>query len=201
VCVVLSALVLLGACARGEDKAATARPPTGPNAGSVGTEQIDLDLTDVDLIEAVRTVAMSARVNVFADPDISGRVSISVRSRRWDEVLAQIAKDHGLRVEPLDVRGSERKSLWITKESSPPAPRTEFRGEPIEVSFDETPVREAARTLASFAKTSIVVDDDVGTGVTLRLRSVPWDLALYHLAQKYELRIVPGDSEIRISRR
>jgi hypothetical protein len=29
---------------------------------------------------------------------------------------------------------------------------------------------------------------------------LPWDLALYHLAQKYDLRIVRGDAEIRISR-
>lgn len=54
---------------------------------------------------------------------------------------------------------------------------------------------------AQIARIDVVVDDGVDTSVTLRMRNIPWDLALYHLAQKYELRIVRGPDGFTIARR
>ena len=82
----------------------------------------------------------------------------------------------------------------------PPAPQKDFSGDPIEVSFDDTPIRSAAQTLSQVAKVNISVDGDVQASVTLRLRNIPWDLALYHLAQKYALRVVRDGNDIRIVR-
>ena len=125
---------------------------------------------------------------------------MSVHGASAEDVLAKIASEHKLRVEKLDVRGVDSAAYWVSLESSAPAPVTSFTGERIIARFDETPIREAAKTLADFAKTNIVVDDEVQANITLHLR-LPWDLALYHLAQKYELRIVRADHEIRITRR
>jgi type II secretory pathway component HofQ len=87
----------------------------------------------------------------------------------------------------------------ISTLSRPAAPETTFTGERITARFDESPIRDVAKALSDVAKTRIVVDDDVHERITLHMR-LPWDLALYHLAQKYDLRIVQRDGEIRIAR-
>jgi hypothetical protein len=158
---------------------------TAPQQTSASETMLDLDLVDVDLYEALATVAGKASINIFADSDLdqAGRVTISVRSVPWKDALATIAADHQLRVEQLDVRGSDHASLWVSRQSSASAPVTKF-----------------TRTLGDFATTHFAVDDDVQANITLHLR-LPWDLALYHLAQKYNLRIVRSESVIRITRR
>jgi hypothetical protein len=157
---------------------------------------------DAELVDTLGQLAGKGGINIFADPDLNdaGLVSMSVHSGSATDVLAKIASDHKLRVEKLDVRGEDSAAYWVTRESSEPAPVTSFRGERITDAFDETPIRDAAKTLGEVAKTNIVVDDGVQANITLHLR-LPWDLALYHLAQKYELRIMRGAHEIRITRR
>jgi type II secretory pathway component GspD/PulD (secretin) len=166
----------------------------------VASENIDLELKDAEVTDALRALSGSAHINIFADPAVNsaGPIDIHVHSQPWEQVLTQMAFDHKLRVENLDVLGAENASLWISKLSSPPAPVTSFRGDRIIARFDETQIRDAAKTLADVAKTKIVVDDDVQLTVTLHMR-LPWDLALYHLAQKYSLRVVRAENEIRIS--
>lgn len=191
-----------GACSQRGTGAASAPKPKQKETLPLTAETVDLELNDAELIDAVRTLGGTARINIFADSDLvdAGHVTLIVKSAPWEEVLAKIATDHQLRVEKLEVRGVDRPSFWISKQSSPPAPVTTFSGERFIARFDEVPIRDAAKTLANFAKTSIVVDDGIQANITLHMR-LPWDLALYHLAQKYDLRIVRSDSGFRISRR
>lgn len=194
-------LVLVFAC--GSSRQVTQPTKANPQQQTSTTETpLDLELVDAELTDALVAVAGRAGINIFADADIdeAGRVTISTQSTPWNEVLAKIAADHRLRIEELDVRGADHKALWISRQSSPPAPVTQFTGDRITARFDDTPIRDVAKTIADFARTSIAVDDDVQANITLHLR-LPWDLALYHLAQKYELRIVRSDRGIRISRR
>lgn len=162
--------------------------------------KIDLELDNAGLTDALRLLAGEAQINIFADPhlDDAGRVSLAAHAAPWREVLDKIVADHQLRVEQLTVRGVDRPSFWISRQSSPPAPVTRFTGERITAKFDDTPIRDVAKALSTVAKTTIVVDDNVDANITLHLR-LPWDLALYHLAQKYDLRIVPGEGAIRIA--
>ncbi len=178
---------------------AAAPGTTGPSSSG---ERVDFEVSDAAPTDALRTLAGMAAINVFADPDIddAGPVTMTARSTPWQDVLAKLAADHQLRVEKLDVRGVDRTSFWITKQSSPPAPVKTFTGERLSAKFDDTPVREAAKTIAAVAKMTIIVEPDVEASITLHLR-LPWDLALYHLAQKYSLRIVRTDHELRITRR
>jgi type II secretory pathway component HofQ len=187
-----------GACA-----SRNATRPAVPQSAQPGDREprLDLELADAELTDALAELAGNARINLLADSHVNdaGRVTLRVHAARWEDVLAKIAAEHHLRVEKLDVRGVDRPSFWISKQSSSPAPVTSFDGERITARFDDAPIREVAAALSGVAKTPIVVDDDVQASVTLHMR-MPWDLALYHLAQKYDLRIVRGDAEIRISR-
>jgi type II secretory pathway component HofQ len=193
-CASLYGVLVLCACSHSK-----APEPTPAAEARVAQDVIELDLVDVELYEALRTLSMKAQFNLFLDPDLTGKVTYKSRAP-WEEALAKIASDHQLRVEPLNVRGATRPSFWVTRESSPPAPQTEFTGEKIVANLDETPVRDAAKTLAEVAKIPITVDPGVDAQVTLHMR-LPWDLALYHLAQKYKLRIVRTGNSIRIASR
>ena len=181
---------LAGACASGN--ATRVAVPQHP-----GDPTVDLELANAELTTRSSKLAGNARINLFADSHVNdaGRVTLRVHAARWEDVLAKIATEHQLRVEKLEVRGVDRPSFWISKRSSPPAPVTSFRGERITARFDDAPIREVAAALSNVAKTQIVVDNDVQATITLHMR-LPWDLALYHLAQKYDLRIVRGDAEI-----
>jgi type II secretory pathway component GspD/PulD (secretin) len=180
-------VLLLGSCAHGRGT-----PPSG--------ETIDLDVNDVDVDAALIAVATRARINVFLDPDVRGRVNVHVRSTPWRDALAIIAKQLHLRVEELEVAGAMHASVWITSASSPSAPQTRFTGHPIDVHFDDMPIRAAVNTIADAAHVPIAVDDDIQQAVTMHSRG-PWDLALYHLAQKSELRVVREGNAFRITRR
>jgi hypothetical protein len=56
------------------------------------------------------------------------------------------------------------------------------------------------QTFAEFAKVDIVVDDDVQVTVTQFMRGVPWDLALEHVARKYNLRLIRTGKLIRVAK-
>jgi type II secretory pathway component GspD/PulD (secretin) len=197
-------ILLASLVACGHTAAKSASPPaeqhTETTPAAVGV--VDLDLKDAELLDALGLLAGKGGINIFADSDLNeaGLVNMNVHSASAADVLAKIASDHQLRVEKLAVRGVDSTAYWVSRKSSEPAPVTSFVGERITARFDETPIRDVAKTLSEFAKTSIVVDDGVQANITPHLR-LPWDLALYHLAQKYDLRIVRSDREIRITRR
>jgi len=161
---------------------------------------IDLELKNVPIDDALRSLAKTAQINLSVDPDLTGSVTISVRATPWDQVLDTIAREHALRVTPIDV-GNGRTVFRIANASSAPSPSTKFTGAPIDTSFNETPIRTFAKTLSDFAGVSIVVDDDVQVSVTQWSRQVPWDFVLDHVLRKYELRAIRNGNEIRITKR
>lgn len=157
--------------------------------------RIDLDLREASMHDTFRAIAVAAHANIDVDPDVVGSVTIAVRARPWDEVLATIAREHRLRVEHVG------KIIYISDAAKPARSRPTFRGAHITVAFDETPIREAMAELARVAYQHIVVDDDiVEMRVTMRVRDVPWDLALEHLTRKEGLRVVREASTLRIVR-
>ncbi|MBF5040880.1 hypothetical protein FGE12_00645 [Aggregicoccus sp. 17bor-14] len=153
-----------------------------------------------DIYEAFRALAQQARISLFLDPDIEGRVTWSAHAVPWPDALAALAQVHRLRVERLTVHGVAAPCFWVSRTSSPPAPQTEFTGTRVSLRFDDTPIREAVRQLAEAAKTPIVVDEGVpDVPITLHLW-LPWDLGLAHLAQKYALHLVRTNGTIHVAR-
>ena len=145
--------------------------------------------------DAFRAIALAAHVNIDVDPEVEGSVTIAVRQQPWDEVLARIAREHHLRVE--HVRGV----VYVSDAAQPARERPEFRGARVTLAFDETPLREAMQQFERVAKQPVVVDDDVADmRVTMRVRDVPWDLALEHLVRKEGLRVVHEGNGLRVRR-
>jgi type IV pilus assembly protein PilQ len=154
--------------------------------------RIDLDLREASLHDAFRAIGHAAHVNFDLDPEVAGNVTVVVRAQPWDAVVARIAREHHLRIE--EVRGI----VYVSDAARPARERPRFSGARITVAFDETPIREAMAELARAANQTIVVADDVEMRVTMRVRDVPWDLALEHLTRKEGLRVVREARVLRI---
>ena len=154
--------------------------------------RIDVAFVDTPVHEALRTVATEAHVNIDADPDLAGTVTLKARERPWQEVVRRIAATHDWHVVPEGAN-----VVRVTATSAAP---TTFTGAPMTAQFDDTPIRDAAKVFADASRLAITVDPDVDVAVTLHLRNAPWDLALDHLVRKYGLRAERTTTAIRISR-
>lgn len=155
--------------------------------------RIDVAFANTPVHEALRSVAKQAHINIDADPDLAGTVTLKVRARPWEEVLRRIAAPHGWSVTP--------EGPNIVRVSTSPVAPPAFTGTPMTAQFDDTPIRDAARAFADASRLAVVVDPDVQVAVTMHVRNAPWDLALDHLVRKYGLRVERTATEIRISRR
>ena len=185
------AAMLVVACGSGNAGQRPAAPRQEQATNS--TTRIDLELTNVPIADALRALAEKAHINLdAAGAHLAGTVTINVRAKPWNEVLAMIANEHGLRV-------TMTSSAVFVSDASAPPPQP-FAGAPIEASFDDTPIKLAVQTIANLAHAKITVDDDVNVKVTLHLRGVPWDFALDHLVRKYGLQLIREGGGLRIKK-
>jgi type II secretory pathway component HofQ len=190
---VVARVLLAGALvACGARSSASSAPSTPPVPERSAATPIDLDLVDVDIVDALREIAHQAKISLSVSADVVGRVTLRVRAMPWDDALASLAKQHGLRVDRTNVM------LVVSKHARPSTDT--FTGTPIEARFEDTPIREVARVFAAHANVTIAVDDDVQVSVTQRMRNVPWDFVLDHIARKYELRVIREADALRITR-
>lgn len=70
-----------------------------------------------------------------------------------------------------------------------PEPRRVWVGEPISLSLRDADLREVLRSFAKLAKVNLIIDPSVEGTVTLELRDVPWDQALYVICKTHRLGI------------
>lgn len=153
--------------------------------------RIDVAFVNTPVTDALRVVAERAHVNIDADGDIAGTVTLKVRARPWDEVVRRIAAATSLHVVP------EGPSTVRVTASATATPQT-FTGAPMTAQFDDTPIRDAAKLFAEASHLPVTVDADVNVAVTMHLRNAPWDFALDHLARKYGLELERTATAIRI---
>jgi type II secretory pathway component GspD/PulD (secretin) len=60
-----------------------------------------------------------------------------------------------------------------------PAGQGRWHGFPISVSLDKAPLQDVVRTFAKLAGFNLILDPRVQGSVTVELKDVPWDQALY----------------------
>lgn len=158
-----------------------------PQAGTM----IAVHFAGTPLTDAIRTVALDAHVNIdAASAPTTGTVTLDMHAP-WKFVLDRIARDNHLRV-----RYQTPTLAVVSTADAPPVPTA---GAPLTATFDDTPIRDAAATIARVAQLDIVVAPDVQVAVTMHVRNAPWDLALDHLARKYSLVVTRDHGTIRIS--
>lgn len=66
----------------------------------------------------------------------------------------------------------------VTRAAADGGPRGRYTGTRVSFEFKDIDIHNLLRVLAEVSKKNIIVADDVGGRVTIRLRNVPWDQAL-----------------------
>ena len=67
----------------------------------------------------------------------------------------------------------------VVERGQGPAGQGRWTGFPISVSLDKAPLQDVVRTFAKLAGFNLVLDPRVKGSVTVELKDVPWDQALY----------------------
>lgn len=127
-------------------------------------------------------------VSAFSVPGAEGKVRIVVAAdgaleERVEETpggLSWRLSAKGVKTEAVSVN---EKTAAFTSESvayaAEGAPqRSEFSGKKVSFEFKDIDIHNLLRVIAEVSKRNVVVSDDVGGKVTIRLRNVPWDQAL-----------------------
>ncbi|GMU09735.1 type IV pilus secretin PilQ [Corallococcus caeni] len=140
---------------------------------SLDTSALD---TPVKMISAfsVPGEGRKVRLVVAADGAIEENVTQGANSLSWR----------------LDVQGVKTEEVAVTQRTAgftaeAPAYAAEgapqqarYRGKRVSFEFKDIDIQNLLRVIAEISKRNIVVADDVGGRVTIRLRNVPWDQAL-----------------------
>jgi type IV pilus assembly protein PilQ len=137
-------------------------PPTyvGPRGQepSPTNPLINAVFVDTDLRKALQQIAAQAKVDIYTDGTVEGKVTCRLRNMPLDKALQIVLKDTGYAIKEI--------------------PNSYLVYTPISNVFLDTPLREALQTIATQAGVTIIPDATVTGTVTAELQEVPLESAL-----------------------
>ena len=75
----------------------------------------------------------------------------------------------------------------VVERGQGPSGQGRWTGFPISVSLDKAPLQDVVRTFAKLAGFNLVLDPRVQGSVTVELKDVPWDQALYLILKTHRM--------------
>jgi serine/threonine protein kinase len=175
--------------ARAEAEAnASRRPKSAPPATVPPGQPIDLDLKGTSLADALRMVSSACKLNIVLPDDVQATFSDRLSSVPCDQVFEVLLEAHGLWYEYSPdanlVRVAPRRQLDLEHEEAVQRAQQGIveprlpAGDNVDIDMKDVPLRDLIRMLADAGKVNIVVPDDIAGAVTVRVKHVPWNLAL-----------------------
>lgn len=177
---------------------------------------VSLDLSDIDLWNALSLFAEEYGLNVVLEPGIVARVTLRVANVPWDRAFDMILKKHGLvmKVDSPVIRigkAPEKKTRRGGAAGPRPVKLTAadskgsdagywYSGKPVSLDLHDAEAGAAVRLLAEAGGAKIDVDPDVTGKVTLLVENVPWDHILDIIVDMNGLAKVSEGDAIRIAR-
>jgi len=119
---------------------------------------INAVFVETDLREALRQLASQAKVDIYTDGTVKGKVTCRLRNMPLDKALQIVLKDTGYAFKEI--------------------PNSYLVYTPISNVFLDTPLREALQTIATQAGVTIIPDATVTGTVTADLQKMPLETAL-----------------------
>lgn len=99
---------------------------------------------------------------------VGSKSQIMIKTKgKFSQLAYQAGDTYTVEVRPVSKKKQSAKKKQIS-----------FKGERLSLNFQDIEVRSVLQLIADFTGLNIVVSDDVGGNVTLRLKNVPWDQAL-----------------------
>ena len=142
-------------------------------AGGLSVDIFDSNLPD-DLNQRLDVVDFATPVQVIDSGDTGTTVRIELEiSGLYEHMAYQSGNDWIIEVSNLtpEAIASESEVVEFYKDK-------EYDGARVTFNFQDIPVRSVLQLIADVSDLNIVVADNVGGNLTLRLTNVPWDQAL-----------------------
>lgn len=141
-----------------------------PTRQAIESKLITIDHDQADVRSVFREIGDTAEISIAIAPEVRGKVTLRLRNVPWRDAMKTVCRtigntvieeEHGVvRIMP------RRKASPIAK-----APRVYF-------AFKNAPLQQVIDTIAKISGANIVVSPKVKGNVTLRLRNIPWQIAL-----------------------
>ncbi len=75
--------------------------PSVPDTAPRDSEKISIDLKDADIRDVLQSFSKATNIEIVADTDVTGKVTVSIHSVPWREAFAKILDDANLRQEQV----------------------------------------------------------------------------------------------------
>lgn len=135
----------------------------GRTGQDVNDTRVSLSVTDAALVDVVKYIRDTARVNVIlgADVDVDTRVTVSLDRVPWREALKIVAD----RTECVILKKAD--NLYVLEQ-------------PVRITwkFQSSPISSVIEAIAKISGASIVASPEVSGNVQITLQNVPWRTAL-----------------------
>ena len=155
---------------------------------------VDLDFKDANIKNVLRLLGQIEQVNIWTSADVTGPVSIRVKAMPWDQALAQICRERGLRW--------QRTDNVILVSAGELAPARTYSGKRMDPDFTGggkgVDIRAAMAALAEVGQVKIEVADQVSATLDMKGRDMPWDQVLDVILWSKRLRAERHGGVIRV---
>ena len=141
--------------------------------GGLSIDIFDANLPDV-LNQRLDVVDFATPVQIIESEEIGTAVRLELEiSGLYEHMAYQSGNDWIIEVSPL-----KATELDASQEVIDFYEEKEYEGARVTFNFQDIPVRSVLQLIADVSNLNIVVADNVGGNLTLRLTNVPWDQAL-----------------------
>ena len=175
--------------------------PHGENYFSVSDSLVTLSVESRDVHDFVRDFSLNTGLNVVVAPEVSGKVSGTLRSVRAEDALRVLLGAHGFRVvrESGCFRVVPRKPQSGAPENS--VPEIGESGGLYSVNLDGTSVADFLRELSRVANLNLVMYGDIQERAHLRVEDLPLESLLNVLFRGSRYTYVLDSNSLSVSER
>jgi len=149
------------------------------------TGLMDFYFENARLMEVLKYIAKSVKINIVVDPGISGRVSCQLEQVPWEQAL-----DWMLQVNGLDMiyKGNVLRILKAdpaNKDLKKAMKKKKFTGELVTLHFQNAKLKDVLKIIAKIAGATLEIAPGIRIKgwVTTKLDNLPWDQALDFIAE------------------
>jgi len=146
-------------------------------------DRVTLRLKDADVRDLVALLSHDSGRDVYISSKVGGKITIEFQDTRSDEALDIVLRRQRL------VKRQDGNTIFIdtAPASTDSTMQPTYKGQRVNLRFQDIDIRTVVRVLADAAGQNIVVSENVRGTVTISLQNTPWDEALDTILRNHGL--------------